>query len=68
MQKNECRCKDILLFEPFKNKPRTKERRTTWKLIADNLNQMISENFRVNQRAIRERFGILSARVEAKTR
>ena len=47
--KHECFCEEILLFEQFKNTPRTKEIGTKWKLIADSLNQIIFENFRFYQ-------------------
>ena len=59
---------EILLFKPFKFKRRMKERSNAWKIVANNLNQFDSEQFKVNQRAVREIFGILKTRFEAKTR
>ena len=59
---------EILLFETFKFKPRTKERDNGWKMVADNLNHLDSEQSKVHQRAVRERFVILKTRFEVKTR
>ena len=66
--KDDMLLREVMLFEPFKFKPRTKERGTAWKAIADNLNKYDSALFKVDQRSVRERFGILKARVESKNR
>ena len=52
---------EIRLFNPFKFKLRTKECGNAWKMVADNLNQLDSEQFKVDQRAVRERFETLKA-------
>ena len=66
--KDEMLCKEILLFEPFKHKQRTKERGNAWTHIAGNLNQIKSEDFNVDQRAVPERFTVLKIHFDAKTR
>lgn len=66
--KDDLLLREMLLFEPFKFKPRTKERGNAWKMVAENLNQLDSEKFKVDQRAVRERFGILKTHFETKTR
>ena len=59
LHKDDLLLREILLFKPFKFKPRTKERGNNCKMVADNLNQHDSEQFKIDQRALRERFGIL---------
>ena len=59
--------REVLLLELFKFKPRTKERGNAWKMVADNLKQLHFEQLKVNQRAVRERFGILKTCFEVKT-
>ena len=66
--KDDLLLREILLFEPFKFKPHTKERGNAWKMVGDNLNQLDSEQFKVDQRGVREKFGILKRHLEAKTR
>ena len=51
--KDEYLCHEILLFEPYKHKTRTKERRNA---IADSLNEVTDMNFKVDARPVRERF------------
>ena len=67
-EKDELLLREILLFEPFQYKPRTKERGNAWKSIADNLNKLDGALFKVDQRAVRERFGTLRTRFESKNR
>ena len=57
--KDDLLLREILLFEPFKLKTYKKECGNAWKIVADNLNQHDSEQFNSDQRALRERFGIL---------
>ena len=66
--KDDMLVREILLFEPFKFKQRTKERGNAWKMVADNLNEMDPEKFKVDQRGVRERFAVLKAHLEAKSR
>ena len=47
--KDDMLVKDILLFEPFKFKQHTKERGNAWKMVADNLNEMDPEKFKVER-------------------
>ena len=65
-EKDETLCKEVLLFEPFRFKARTKERGNAWKSIAENLNEMKSLHFKVDSRAVRERFGVIQAHYEVK--
>ena len=37
-----------------------------WKFIAENLNEMKSLHFKVDSRAVRERFGVIQAHYEVK--
>ena len=66
--KDDLLLRESLLLESFKFKSGTKERGNAWKMVADNTNQLDSEQFKVNQRAVRERFRILKTYFEAKTR
>ena len=59
--------REVLLLELFKFKPRTKERGSAWKMVADNLKQLDFEQLKVNQRPVCERFGILKTCFEVKT-
>ncbi|XP_057290242.1 uncharacterized protein LOC130612928 [Hydractinia symbiolongicarpus] len=67
-RKDELLLREVLLFEPYKYKARTKERGNAWKVIAENLSQLDSEQFQADQRSVRERFGILKTRYQNKTR
>ena len=60
--KDEVLCKEILLFEPYQYKERTKEKGNCWKLIAENLNQIKSMSVKVDQRAVRERYKLIRAK------
>ena len=48
-------CREVLLFEPYQFKPRTKERRNAWKAISENLMASKTVNFKVDARSVRER-------------
>ena len=65
-EKDETLCQEVLLFEPFRFKVRTKERGNAWKSIAENLNDTKSLHFKVDSRAVRERFGVIQAYYEVK--
>ena len=64
--KDEALCKEILLFELYQYKERTKEKGNCWKLKAENLNQIKSMSFKVDQRAVRERYKLIRANYEDK--
>ena len=55
-----------LVMGTFKFKARTKERENVWKIIANNLNIMVNENFAVDRRAVRERFSLIADKFEKK--
>ena len=63
-QKDELLCRDILLLEPYKFKARTREKGDLWKAISDNLNSL--DGFKVDARAVRERYGVIRAHFERK--
>ena len=60
-EKDEAPCKEILLLEPFRFRPRTKESGTTWSQVAEDLRQIKSLNMTVDQRAVRDRYKILKS-------
>ena len=43
-KREELFCREILLWEPYKFKFRTKERGNVWKIIANNLNIMADKS------------------------
>ena len=53
--KDELPCREVLLFEPYQYKIRTKERGNAWTAIADSLNELRSHSFQVDQRAVRDK-------------
>ena len=67
-RKDDLLLREILLSEPFKFKPRTKERGNAWKIFKDNIYLLDSEQFKVDQKPVRERSEILKTSFEAKTR
>ena len=56
--KDELLCSEILLMKTYQYKARSRERGNAWKQITDALNLISTENtyFRVDYRAVRERF------------
>ena len=60
-EKDEALCKEILLLEPFRFRPRTKESGTAWSQVAEDLRQIKSLNMTVDQRAVRDRYKILKS-------
>ena len=64
--KDELLCREILLFEPYQYKIRTKEKGNAWTAVADSLNELKSHSFQVDQRAVCDRFIILKNRFESK--
>ena len=67
-EKDELLCREVLLFEPYQFKERTRERGNAWRAIADNLNAITTHQFRVDSRAVRERFAHIIARFERSTK
>ena len=69
MKKNDMLCREVLLFEPYQFKPRTRERRNAWKAIPENLMVSKTVNFKVDARTVRERFlNVAITRHEVKTK
>ena len=50
----------------FDAKVGSRQRGTTWKIVAANLNCHSAQGFNVNQRSVRDQFNILAKRVKAK--
>lgn len=64
-EKDEVLCREVLLYEPYQFKPRSRERGNAWKSIADTL--CSSElNFKVDARAVRERLSAIVAKHKQK--
>ena len=60
-EKDEALCKQILLMEPFRFRPRTKESENAWSQVAEDLKQIKSLKISVDQRAVRDRYKILKS-------
>lgn len=61
-------CREILLSEPYKYKPRTVERGKVWDEIAGTLNSIKDPKFKVSKRSIREHFQLLLSKFKTKMR
>ena len=55
-------CREILLYEPFRFKVRSVERKKAWETIARNLNAIEDPKFRVTERSVRDRYAYLTSR------
>jgi len=66
--KDEILCREVLLFEPYQFKQRSRERGNAWKAIADSLIASIPLNLKLDARAVRERVGVIVARYKQKDR
>ena len=66
-EKDEYLCREVLLFEPYLHKPRTVARGNAWKAITAQLTAA-PLSFKVDARAVRERFGGLVEWFKAKNR
>ncbi|XP_065063707.1 uncharacterized protein LOC135690167 [Rhopilema esculentum] len=53
---DECLVTELLVVEPYNHKPGSKERGLAWKQIAENLNSIPEQDFRVTARSVRDRF------------
>ena len=61
--KDELLLREVLLLELYQYKPRSRERGNSWKIISDHLNAVSNDDvyFKVDARAVRERFDLLVA-------
>ena len=59
-------CREILVSEPYKFKPRTLERGKVWDEIAERLNNIKDQKFKVSKRSIREHFQLLLSKFKTK--
>ena len=62
--------REVLVEEPFKYKPKSKERGAVWSKIAANMNS-VNEGpvqFNVQQRSVRDRFRLLETKFKEKER
>ena len=66
-EKDEYLCREVLLFEPYLDKPRTAARGNAQKAVAAQVTAA-PLCFKVDARAVRERFGGLVERFKAKNR
>ena len=66
--KDELLLREALLIEPYQFKSRSRERGNAWKIIAEHLNDGSTEDvfFKVDARAVRERFDLLIAQYISK--
>ena len=46
--------RETLLFKPFKFKPHTNECGNAWKMVADHLNQLDSEQFKIKDLSVKD--------------
>ena len=66
--KDELMLREVLLLEPYKFKVRTKLRGAAWSKIAENLNKLDPQKFKVDQRSVRERFDVLKSQCTSELR
>ena len=59
-------CREVLVVEPYKFKIRRPKRGQAWESLADNLNSIPSIKFRVTARSVRDRYNLLTKRMQAK--
>ena len=59
-------CREILVVEPYKAKPRTSQRGQLWNTIAEHLNKLAEPKFIVGQRSVRDRFKLLRDKFKRK--
>ncbi|CAB3982780.1 Hypothetical predicted protein, partial [Paramuricea clavata] len=50
-EQDDALCKQILLIEPFRFRPRTNQSGSAWSKVSDELNKMASLQMKVDQRA-----------------
>ena len=62
-------CREVILMEPFKYKPSTRERGLAWESIAQDLNAITGDiTFNVNKRSVRDRYNLLVEHFKMKQR
>jgi len=59
-------CREVLVEEPYCFKMRSTKRGQAWESIAENLNAMPSLKPRVTARSLRDRYNLLTKRMQAK--
>ena len=68
LEQDDALCKQILLIEPFRFRPRTNQSGSAWSKVSDELNKMASLQMKVDQRAVRERFKTIKKKFQDKMR
>ena len=63
-----CLCQEILVLEPFEAKRGSITRGQIWDKIANNLNNLQLNRFRVTKHSVRERYTLLNEKFKAKMR
>lgn len=48
--------RELLVTEPYMNKPKSTERGQAWRLVAENLNKLDKPKFRVTFRSAKDRY------------
>ena len=59
-------CREVLDLEPYQFKVRSPERGKVWEAISNNLNSTTSLKFRVTPRSVRDRYNLLTKKLQAK--
>ena len=65
-EQDDALCKQILVIEPFRYRPRTNQSGSAWSKIAGELNKITSLQMKVDQRAVRDRFKTLKKKFQDK--
>ena len=55
-EQDDAPCKQILVIEPFRYRPRTNQSGSAWSKFAGELNKITSLQMKVDQRAVKDRF------------
>ena len=61
-------CREILVVNPFTTKKKTVHRGAKWSEVAEALNSVSDPVFKVDQRAVRERYNLLAQKLRRKLR
>lgn len=59
-------CREVLDIEPYQFKMRSPERGKAWETISNNLNATTCLKFRVTPRSVRDRYNLLTKKLQAK--
>ena len=59
-------CREVLIEEPYYIKMRSNKRGQAWEAVAENSNAMPSLKFRVTAQSVRDRYNLLTKRMQAK--